>query len=169
MKAAFTWTCCWCQISSRRFECQSPSSPPHSWTKRSHVHLQRRQRCPIRPRGGSAGVIWGHVGDGRVPGLHSSPCCSFSPAYTSMHQAWKAKEKRSSKREGGRTTTFRRFSHSWHCSKVENWHLEIKCKGQPKQSSIIEYFTFYLKYYPLFVSQNSLNSRHNTITWSMLL
>lgn len=40
-----------------------------------------------------------------------------------MHQAWKAKEKRSSRRVGGRTTALRRFNHSWHCSKVENWHL----------------------------------------------
>lgn len=60
-------------------------------------------------RGETAGVMCGRD---EAPGLHSSPCCSFSPAYTSMHQAWKAKEKRSSRRDGGRTTTFRRLSHS---------------------------------------------------------
>lgn len=68
MKATITWTCCWCRISSRRFECRSPSSPPRSWTRRSRVHLQKEQRRPVRPdrRGGSAGVMWGHVGGGRV-------------------------------------------------------------------------------------------------------
>lgn len=128
-KAASTWTCCWCQISSKHFECQSPSSPPHSWTMRSRVHLQWQQRCPIRAKyrfwEGFYEDKWAIK---RVPGLHSSPCCSFSPAYTSMHQAWKAKAKRSSNRDGGLTAVFRRFNHSWHCSKVENWHLGIKLK-----------------------------------------
>lgn len=141
MKATITWTCCWCQISSMRFECQSPSSPPRSWTRRSRVRLGTEQRCPIRPEGSGGcggGVMRGRVRDDRVPGLHSSPCCSFSPAYTSMHQAWKAKEKRSSRREGGRTTAFRRFSHSWHCSKVENWHLGIKNKSQHYTFSMLQ-------------------------------
>lgn len=59
MKATITWTCCWCQISSRRFECQSPSSPPRSWTRRSRVRLQTEQRCLIRPEGEQR-FCWGY-------------------------------------------------------------------------------------------------------------
>lgn len=125
MKATITWTCCWCLRSSRRFECQIPSAQPHSWTRKSHVRLQMissntTQKC-------ANNLLSADAWEGKqksIPGLQSSLCCSFSPAYTFMHQAWKAKEKRSSRREGGRTTVLRRFSHSWHCSKVENWHLD---------------------------------------------
>lgn len=86
----------------------------------------------------SCGSQVGRMGDRGSPGLHSSPCCSFSPAYTSMHQAWKAKEKRSSKREGGCTTALRRLSHSWHCSKVENWHLETRRRTHGQHASKYE-------------------------------
>lgn len=95
---------------------------------RSHVHLQWQQRCPISKIQVWVSFCKDKRAIKRVPGLHSSPCCSFSPAYTSMHQAWKAKAKRSSKRDGGLTAVFRRFNHSWHCSKVEIWHLGIKFK-----------------------------------------
>ena len=101
------------------------------------AEMSDKYRAPQRRA--SAWVTWGHTWGSGLPGLHSSPCCSFSPAYTSMHQAWKAKENRSSRREGGRTTTFRRFSHSWHCSNAANWHLGSK-QGNAKAA-----VTFYIR------------------------
>lgn len=57
------------------------------------------------------------------PGLHRSPCCSFS-------LAWFAKEDWTSTLAGGQIALFSHLSQSWHLSEVEDSHL---CKTKQKR------------------------------------
>lgn len=49
-----------------------------------------------------------------LPGLHRSPCCSFTT--DPMHPSMVRQTKRSSILAGGRIALFSLLSHSWHCS-----------------------------------------------------